>query len=132
AKPRLRIPSHKARVSPRGRASLFLRSTAHDSAIAIVNNCQPDIDQAVTCGSLSPARMAPTSHENPTVKIQEEPSVRKALLAIALCAFVLGVAAIPQMNAQVTLLAVGSLTSSQAGSYADLSGLHNTLESGAP
>jgi Esterase-like activity of phytase len=53
-------------------------------------------------------------------------------LHIALCAFVLGVAAIPQMNAQVTLLAVGSLTSSQAGSYADLSGLHNTLESGAP
>jgi hypothetical protein len=58
--------------------------------------------------------------------------VRKALLAFAISAFVLGVSAAPQMNAQVTLLAVGSLTSSQAGPYADLSGLHNTLESGVP
>ena len=58
--------------------------------------------------------------------------MRKVLLAVALCAFVFGVAATPQINAQVTLLAVGSLTRSQAGSYADLSGLHNTLESGVP
>jgi phytase-like protein len=58
--------------------------------------------------------------------------VRKVLLAVALCAFVFGVAATPQINAQVTLLAVGSLTRSQAGSYADLSGLHNALESAVP
>jgi len=35
-------------------------------------------------------------------------------------------------NAQVTLLAVGSLTGSSAGPNADLSGLSNTLENGAP
>jgi hypothetical protein len=35
-------------------------------------------------------------------------------------------------SAQVKLLAVGSLTSSSAGPYTDLSGLTNTLENGAP
>jgi len=44
---------------------------------------------------------------------------------------VLGLVVTPQINAQVNLLAVGSLTSSSAGSNADLSGLHNTLENGA-
>lgn len=34
--------------------------------------------------------------------------------------------------AQVSLLAVGPLTSSSAGPYADLSGLHGTLENGVP
>src|ERR1700745_2453601 len=33
---------------------------------------------------------------------------------------------------QVNLLAVGSLTSSSAGPYTDLSGLNNTLENGVP
>jgi hypothetical protein len=58
--------------------------------------------------------------------------VRRVLLPIALAAFLLGLAATPQTNAQVNLLAVGSLTSSSAGSYADLSGLHDTLENGVP
>jgi len=56
--------------------------------------------------------------------------VRKVLLPIALAAFVLGLAA--TLNAQVNLLAVGSLTSSSAGPYTDLSGLNNTLENGVP
>ena len=34
-------------------------------------------------------------------------------------------------TAQIKLLAVGSLTDSRAGHYADLSGLNNTLENGA-
>ncbi len=50
--------------------------------------------------------------------------MKKLLLAFALITAV--------ANAQVTLLAVGSLTKSRAGSYADLSGLHNTLENGVP
>ena len=61
--------------------------------------------------------------------------MRKVLLAIPLVAFVLGLAATPLINAQVNqvnLIAEGSLTSSRAGSFADLSGLHNTLENGAP
>jgi hypothetical protein len=56
--------------------------------------------------------------------------VRKVLLPIALAAFVLGLAV--TLNAQVNLLAVGSLTSSSAGPYTDLSGLNNTLENGVP
>jgi hypothetical protein len=58
--------------------------------------------------------------------------VRKSLLSIVLVAFVLGLIAAPLTHAQVKLLAVGSLTSSSAGSFADLSGLHNTLENGDP
>ncbi len=58
--------------------------------------------------------------------------MRKSLPSIALVAFVLGLVATPQANAQVKLLAVGSLTSYSAGSFADLSGLHETLENGAP
>ena len=58
--------------------------------------------------------------------------MRKSLPSIALVAFVLGLVATSQANAQVKLLAVGSLTSSSAGSFADLSGLHETLENGAP
>jgi hypothetical protein len=57
--------------------------------------------------------------------------VRKVLLAIAL-AFVSGLVTTPQTNAQVKLLAVGNLTNSRAGSFADLSGLNNTLENNAP
>lgn len=58
--------------------------------------------------------------------------MRKSLLPIALVAFALSLVVAPQTNAQVKLLAVGSLTSSSAGSFADLSGLHNTLENGDP
>jgi len=58
--------------------------------------------------------------------------VRKVLLPIALVAIALGLVAMPQGKAQVNLLAVGSLTGSSAGSYTDLSGLGNTLESGVP
>ena len=58
--------------------------------------------------------------------------MRKALLSLALLAIALGLVATPQSNAQVQLLAVGSLTASKAGPDADLSGLYNTLESGVP
>jgi hypothetical protein len=58
--------------------------------------------------------------------------VRKALLCLSLLTIALGFVATSQLNAQVNLLAVGSLTSSSAGSYADLSGLHDSLENGAP
>lgn len=37
-----------------------------------------------------------------------------------------------QLNAQIQLLAIGDLTQSKAGPDTDLSGLHNTLESGVP
>jgi hypothetical protein len=57
--------------------------------------------------------------------------VRKVLFPTALAVFVLGLAA-TQAHSQVKLLAVGSLTSSSAGSFSDLSGLHNTLENNAP
>src|SRR6478752_9901417 len=84
---------------------------------------------AIKPGAIKPRAIKPR-YSIHAVKPRRKPSVRKVLLAVALCAFVFGVAATPQINAQVTLLAVGSLTRSQAGSYADLSGLHNTLESG--
>jgi hypothetical protein len=56
--------------------------------------------------------------------------VRKSL-HIALLAVALGLFAAPQLNAQVSLLAIGSLTNSKAGPYADLSGLDGRLENGA-
>src|SRR5262249_20908960 len=46
-------------------------------------------------------------------------------------ALALGLSAVVA-NAQVQLLAVGSLTSSKAGAYADLSRLNYTLENGDP
>ena len=58
--------------------------------------------------------------------------MKKALLFVTLIAIALSLIAAPQINAQVTLLAVGSLTQSKAGAYADLSGLRNTLENGVP
>ena len=58
--------------------------------------------------------------------------MRKSLLPIALVAFHSASSPRPRSNAQVKLLAVGSLTSSSAGSFADLSGLHNTLENERP
>jgi hypothetical protein len=47
------------------------------------------------------------------------------LVAIALACATLA-------NAQIQVLAIGSLTESKAGVYTDLSGLHNTLENGVP
>jgi len=52
--------------------------------------------------------------------------VKKLLLCLAV--FTLAT----QLNAQIRLLAIGELTQSKAGVYTDLSGLHNTLESGVP
>lgn len=56
--------------------------------------------------------------------------MRKAVFAVVLSLFL--AAFNPASFAQVQLLAVGSLTSSTAGPNADLSGLTNTLENGAP
>jgi hypothetical protein len=56
--------------------------------------------------------------------------VRKVLLAALVLAVV--TLSIASLNAQVNLLAIGSLTSSSVGPNADLSGLTNTLENGAP
>ena len=56
--------------------------------------------------------------------------MRRVLLAVAVIA-VLGIVSITA-SAQAQLIAVGSLTSSSAGPDADLSGLTNTLENGAP
>ncbi len=51
-------------------------------------------------------------------------------VAFITCA--LGLLSAPRSHAQVTLLAVGSLDQSRAGSFADLSGLNYNLENGAP
>jgi hypothetical protein len=59
-------------------------------------------------------------------------SVRTLLVPVTLIAVTLALIAVPQGNAQATLLAVGSLTGSTAGSYTDLSGLTTTLENGVP
>ena len=52
--------------------------------------------------------------------------MKKFLLCLAVFALA------TQLNAQIQLLAIGNLTQSKAGVYTDLSGLHNTLESGVP
>lgn len=56
----------------------------------------------------------------------------RKVLHIALIAASLGLFAASQAGAQVNLIALGSLTSSKAGTYADLSGLDGTLENGVP
>ncbi|HEY4054840.1 MAG TPA: esterase-like activity of phytase family protein [Terriglobales bacterium] len=56
--------------------------------------------------------------------------MRKALLAASV--FTVFTIAFVPLNAQIKLLAVGQLTSSSAGPNADLSGLTNILENGAP
>jgi hypothetical protein len=56
--------------------------------------------------------------------------VRKVLLAASVLTIL--TISVPSLNAQVNLLAIGSLTNSSAGPNADLSGLTNTLENGAP
>ena len=53
--------------------------------------------------------------------------VRIASLALALALF-----SAQHSQAQVTLLATGTLDQSRAGSFADLSGLNYSLENGAP
>jgi len=57
--------------------------------------------------------------------------MRKVLLTTALITLALTLL-IPQGTAQIQLLAVGSLTESKAGPWADLSGLTYTLENGVP
>ena len=55
----------------------------------------------------------------------------RRFLHIALVAASVGLFGASQLTAQVNLIALGSLTESRAGSYADLSGLDGTLENGA-
>ncbi len=54
------------------------------------------------------------------------------MVQAALVAAACGALAASQANAQITLLAKGTLTGSIAGPYADLSGLTNILENGVP
>jgi hypothetical protein len=49
-----------------------------------------------------------------------------------LIAITIGLLAAPHSQAEIILLAVGTLDQSRAGSFADLSGLKYTLENGAP
>ena len=58
--------------------------------------------------------------------------MKTVLFRMALIAATSGAFAIPETNAQVSLIAIGSLTSSKAGPYQDLSGLEGTVENGAP
>ncbi|HTH53682.1 MAG TPA: esterase-like activity of phytase family protein [Edaphobacter sp.] len=58
--------------------------------------------------------------------------MKKVFLQTAFVALACGGAVTLPVQAQVTLLAKGTLTSSAAGSYRDLSGLNDTLENGAP
>lgn len=55
--------------------------------------------------------------------------MRKSIVQIVLIA-VVSILALPRLNAQINLLAVGELDSSRAGSFQDLSGLHYALENG--
>jgi hypothetical protein len=59
-------------------------------------------------------------------------SVKKVAVRLALIALALGFFTSQQAQAQIKLLAVGTLDQSRAGSFADLSGLNYTLENGAP
>jgi len=58
--------------------------------------------------------------------------VHKTAIRIALIAITLGLFTVPHSHAQITLLSVGTLDQSRAGSFADLSGLTYKLENGAP
>ena len=58
--------------------------------------------------------------------------MKKAAVRIALIACTIALFTAPQSQAQIKLLAVGTLDQSRAGSFADLSGLTYTLENGAP
>ena len=58
--------------------------------------------------------------------------MKKTAAHSALIVFILGLLTASFSRAQVTLLAVGTLDQSRAGSFADLSGLTYKLENGAP
>ena len=58
--------------------------------------------------------------------------MEKILGTVAVAAVMLGLFGASQANGQGVLLARGTLTESSAGLYADLSGLNNNLENGAP
>lgn len=58
--------------------------------------------------------------------------MKKAVVRIALLAFSFSLLLAANCLAQATLLAVGTLDQSSAGSFADLSGLTDTLENGVP
>ena len=58
--------------------------------------------------------------------------MKKTVVPIALIALSLGLIFAPQSQAQISLLAVGTLNDSRAGSFADLSGLTYNLENGRP
>jgi hypothetical protein len=58
--------------------------------------------------------------------------VKKTGLFIPLIAFAFGLLTASHAHAQITLLAIGNLDQSRAGSFADLSGLTYKLENGAP
>ena len=59
-------------------------------------------------------------------------SAKKLLLTIAFVAVTLSLTLVSQLNAQITLLSIGTLDQSRAGSFADLSGLTYNLENGVP
>lgn len=58
--------------------------------------------------------------------------MKETVVRTVLAVFACGTFALSQANAQITLIAKGTLTGSRAGSYKDLSGLKNTLENGVP
>jgi hypothetical protein len=58
--------------------------------------------------------------------------VKNTAIRIALFAFTVGLFIAPQAHAQKTLLAIGTLDQTRAGSFADLSGFNYTLENAVP
>jgi hypothetical protein len=58
--------------------------------------------------------------------------VKKTSVHVAFIALVFGLLAAPRSQAEIILLAVGTLDQSRAGSFADLSGLKYALENGVP
>ena len=58
--------------------------------------------------------------------------MKKTSVHIAFIALAFGLLVAPRSQAQITLLAAGTLDQSRAGSFADLSGLTYTLENGVP
>ena len=58
--------------------------------------------------------------------------MKNSVSRIALIVLALGMLTASQSQAQITLLAVGTLDDSRAGSFADVSGLRYTLENGVP
>lgn len=56
--------------------------------------------------------------------------MRKFFTQIAITAAALGILAMPSASAQINVLAIGTLDSSRAGTFEDVSGLHSPLENG--